>query len=236
MSPLEAIALLGEGSSRGDSADLLRGIHWLGHAGLLLEGSRTVYIDPFNLRAGLPKADLVLITHPHYDHCSPRDVARILKKETVIMAPEDALAKMPPGPGERIVAAPGKTACWGGLQIAALPAYSTTKPQHPKSKRWVGYMLRWEGRWIYHAGDGGAVPDCIPPRWLDAAFFPVDPVYNVEWSMTTAAARALRPGVSVPIHFGSVCGLSADAVRFIRECRESKLWACMPPGMEAEGS
>ncbi len=216
------------GTARRNVDDILKDIHWLGHAGLLLEGSPTIYIDPFNLEGSLPKADLILITHPHYDHCSPRDISRILKDDTAVVGPEDALAKIPLEGIRCVPAAPHKPFHWNDVLISPLPAFSWNKPQHPASKNWLGFMLRWGGRWIYHAGDGNVIPR-IPRRWLDAAFLPVDTGYSLIWSEGVVFAYELAAGVSVPVHFGSICGPRSEAERFVRSCVEERgLNARMP--------
>ncbi|MFH1680314.1 MAG: MBL fold metallo-hydrolase [Candidatus Eisenbacteria bacterium] len=139
-------------SSGGSSTDdLAARIDWLGHSSFRVRGSRTVYIDPWRIGKGPHAApDLVLITHPHADHCSPSDLARLPGIEDAeIVTVADASRKLSRScrviePGDRITVR--------GLNVTALPAYNIGKPHHPRSNRWVGFLVEMDGRTIYHAG------------------------------------------------------------------------------------
>jgi L-ascorbate metabolism protein UlaG (beta-lactamase superfamily) len=202
---------------------LLQGVHWLGHSGIFLQGPVNVCIDPFQLQGDIPGADLVLITHPHYDHCSARDVARLARAGTVIMGPADALAKpdalakLPDLGLRRIAMAPGQAVEAGGIRIRAVPAFCRNRPHHPKGKGWLGFLVEWGGRRIFHAGDGDAVAEAAGER-PDIALLPIDIVYNMNGGDGVAAAQALRPGLAAPIHFGTVCGVRREAERFVAGC------------------
>ena len=191
-------------------------ITWLGHSGILIESGKNIYFDPYNLVDGLPKADVIFITHPHYDHCSQDDIAKISTPDTLIVATPDSLAKLP---GRRsVLMAPGDSKVCAGLEVKAKAAYNIKKPYHPKSKRWVGFLVDLGGFRVYHAGDTDELPEMagLEP---DIAFLPVDDLYNFEPHAGSAAAHSMRAKRALPLHFGTVCGSRGDAAKFLAECQ-----------------
>jgi L-ascorbate metabolism protein UlaG (beta-lactamase superfamily) len=108
---------------------VMKNVHWLGHAGFMITGSKTVYVDPYEIRGGKP-ADLILITHEHYDHCSPGDLQKILAPDTVIVAAGGAGAKLA---GRVKTVKPGDSLAECGLSIQAVPAYNFKLPNHAKT-------------------------------------------------------------------------------------------------------
>lgn len=193
--------------------DLLRGVRWLGHDSFLLEGEgKRVYLDPYHLPAGLPAADLVLVTHEHYDHCSPEDVAQVAGPGTSILAPASAAAKLS---GKVLAVAPGERHVVQGIAVETVPAYNVGKRFHPRAGGWVGYVVTLDGRRIWHAGDTDDVPENRALQ-VDVALVPVGGTYTMTAAEAAALVNALRPKVAVPMHFGSVVGTDADAREFKR--------------------
>ncbi|MCK5732983.1 MAG: MBL fold metallo-hydrolase, partial [Candidatus Latescibacteria bacterium] len=128
---------------------MLENIHWLGHASFRIEGAQVIYIDPWKVKDG-EKADLILITHSHHDHCSPEDVAKIRKAGTEIVTVADCGSKFP---GKVCAVAPGDRVTVHGIPVEAVPAYNIGKAFHPKANGWAGFVITVEGTRIYHAGD-----------------------------------------------------------------------------------
>ena len=127
-------------------------IHWLGHDGFRIDAGKTVYIDPYQISAGQPPADIILITHEHYDHLSLDDIASIAGPDTALVAPASAAGQLK---GEVHVVKPGDTVTVKGVKIEAVPAYNINKDFHPKANGWVGYIITLDKTRIYHAGDTG---------------------------------------------------------------------------------
>jgi L-ascorbate metabolism protein UlaG (beta-lactamase superfamily) len=185
-------------------------LHWLGHDTFRIDGPPVVYVDPFQLPAGAPPADLILITHEHSDHCSPDDVKAIRVPKTVVVAPRAAAVKLP-GPVE--VIAPGDAKAFAGVTVKAVPAYNTDKKFHPKAAGMVGYVFTVAGTTWYHAGDSDHIPEMagLAP---DVALLPVSGTYVMTAEQAAAAARAIAPKVAVPMHYGAIVGAASDAERF----------------------
>jgi L-ascorbate metabolism protein UlaG (beta-lactamase superfamily) len=186
-------------------------VHWLGHAGIKITGSRTVYVDPY-LIAGRQTADLILITHDHYDHLSREDIKKIHGDETVIVVPKSMGSRLP-GHVEEV--SPGDTLTLQGVKIQVVPSYNIGKPFHPKEKRNVGYVFTLDKIAYYHAGDTDRIPEMKSIR-ADVAFLPVGGTYTMSAAEAAAAAADIEPKVAVPIHWGSVTGSSQDAQDFKR--------------------
>lgn len=185
-------------------------IHWLGHATFRIDaGSATVYIDPWKLPAGAPKADVVLITHAHYDHFSADDLAKIAKPTTVYVAPADVAAKLT---GKQVItSAPGGSYQAGPLKVEAVAAYNIGKEFHPKQNGWVGYVITLpSGERIYHAGDTDPTPEMKTVK-ADVAMLPCGGHYTGTGAEMAAAANAFKPAVLIPMHWGDIVGSKADA-------------------------
>jgi L-ascorbate metabolism protein UlaG (beta-lactamase superfamily) len=185
-------------------------IHWIGHASFRIEdGATQIYIDPWKLRAGSPKASVVLITHGHSDHYSPDDVALIEQPGTVFVAPADVAAKLK---GMNVVAAsPGHRYQAGGVTVEAVPAYNRSKAFHPRSNNWLGYIVTLStGVRIYHSGDSDAIPEMEALK-VDVALMPCGGTYTMTAAEMAAVANGFKPKVLIPMHWGDIVGSKADA-------------------------
>ncbi len=182
-------------------AKFLEKINWLGHAGFRIDAGQTVYIDPFQIDPG-PKADLVLISHSHYDHCSPEDLAQIVGDETIIITEKSAAAQLN---GNIRVMAPGDYLDIEGIGIEAVAAYNTDKHFHPQSNGWLGFVLTIEGVRIYHTGDSDFIPEMESVQ-ADIALLPVSGTYVMDPRQAVAAARAINPDYVIPMHYGEIVG------------------------------
>lgn len=188
---------------------MIEGITWLGHASVLIEDGITIYIDPWKVRE--PKqADLILVTHEHFDHLSADDIAKLRGPETVIVASERAAAKLT---GDVRAVAPGQRIQVAGVWVETVPAYNLRKPNHPKAAGHVGYIVELEGRRIYHAGDTDLIPEMADIQ-CDVALLPVGGTFTMNAKKAAQALERIRPQVAIPIHWGEVVGSERDAKRF----------------------
>lgn len=200
---------------------MIENIHWLGHDSFRLDGSSTVYIDPWKLAADAPPADLILITHDHYDHFSPDDIARLSTPRTTLIGPASVTAKIDGVAAVTLSA--GETATVGGVTVAAVPAYNIDKFRqpgevfHPRVAGGLGYIVELDGRSIYHAGDTDAIPEMRDVR-CDVALLPVSGTYVMTAEEAAEACRMISAAAVVPMHYGDIVGTAADAARFEGLC------------------
>lgn len=192
---------------------MVKRIHWLGHASFRIEGEQVIYVDPWKVRTG-EKADLILITHSHYDHCSPEDVAKIQKDETGIVTVSDCGSQLS---GDVREVAPGDKVMVHGIPVEAVPAYNIDKAFHPKANGWVGFIVTVDGTRIYHAGDTDRIPEMDHIK-ADIALLPIGGTYTMTASEAAEAAIAIGPKTVIPMHWGDIVGSKRDAERFRKLC------------------
>jgi len=184
-------------------------IAWLGHDGFRINAEKTVYFDPYQIEGG-PVADLILISHDHFDHCSPEDVAKIQGPETVIVTEKDSAKKLK---GDVRVLKPGETLDLGDVKIEAVPSYNTDKDFHPKKNGWLGFIVEMEGVKVYHAGDADFIPE-MKDFEVDIALLPVSGTYVMTAHQAVKAALAINPKLAIPMHYGAIVGDEQDALSF----------------------
>lgn len=189
--------------------DVYKKLSWLGHDGILYQNKKTIYFDPFQITGG-PAADIILISHDHFDHCSPDDVKKIQTKDTVIVTEADSAKKLS---GKIEVLKPGETKTIQGITIEAVPSYNTNKDFHVKAKGWLGFVVTLEGVRVYHPGDTDLIPEMKDIK-ADIAFLPVSGTYVMGAQEAVEAAKVLKPKIAIPIHYGAIVGTEEDAKTF----------------------
>ncbi len=187
-------------------------IHWLGHASFRIEDNgKQLYIDPWKLSEQSPPADVIFITHSHYDHCSPQDIEKISKSSTIIVAPKDAAKSLK---GSVVPVVPGESYVVAGLKVQTIASYNLSKQFHPKHNNWVGYRITLStGQRIYHSGDTDATPEMRKVA-CDIAFLPCGGKYTMDGKEAAAAANIFLPTAVIPIHWGDIVGSLSDAEEF----------------------
>jgi len=184
-------------------------IVWLGHDCFRIDASQCVYIDPYQIQETKP-ADVILVSHDHFDHCSPEDVAKVQATDTVIVTEKDSAKKLS---GDVRVVAPGERIELKGLAVEAVPAYNTNKDFHPKANGWLGFILDIDGVRIYHAGDSDYIPEMKDFK-ADIAMLPVSGTYVMTAEEAIEAALAIAPKLAIPMHYGAIVGDNSDAIKF----------------------
>jgi len=191
-------------------------ITWLGHASFKIQTGENfkIYIDPWKIDRK-DEADLVLITHPHYDHLSPEDVKKIQVDKTHILVSSDAVGKLK---GKVRGVKPDEEISLQNLSIQTAPAYNVNKPYHPKANGWVGYVVKIGDVSIYHSGDTDFISEMENIRPY-VALLPIGGTYTMNVEDALKAAQALNPNLVIPMHYGDIVGSVADAKRFVEKCQ-----------------
>lgn len=179
-------------------------------------------VDPFHLSAETHDADVILLTHSHYDHFSPEDIARCASDQTVFVYPasmeKEFAALGIPSERCRPMRA-GESAVVCSVTVEAVPAYNRFKPFHPKAKGWLGYVLTAQGVRIYAAGDTDRTREAQAVE-CDIALLPIGGTYTMDAEDAALLADALSPQAVIPTHYGTVVG-SPEAFRRFAEAVHS---------------
>ena len=178
-------------------------VKWLAHASFQIKANgKIIYVDLEKYGEATEKADLILVTHSHTDHCDPDKIKNVQKEETVIIAPEDCVSII----GRSVkTLKPGEETSVGNIRVKAVEAYnykrfrSLGKPYHSKGFG-VGYLIMVEGKTIYHAGDTDFIPEMRQVDHLDVVLLPSGGTYTMDNAEAAEAAIAINPKIVIPMH------------------------------------
>ena len=195
-------------------------ISWLGHDSFKIKNGQTVIIDPFKTRPTSDKADILLISHEHFDHFSLDDIRKVVNENTTILT-IPAVKKELSGLKVKEVRAvkPGDKLKLGDVSIEVVPAYNLNKFRepgkvfHPKEDGKAGFIIGIKGVRVYHAGDTDAIPEMkgLKP---DVALLPVSGTYVMTPEEAAQAAKMVEPKLAIPMHYGVIVGTELDAQKF----------------------
>jgi len=199
----------------------------IAHDTFKIKGSSVIYTDPFKV-ANRDEADIVLLSHEHFDHLSLQDLNKVIFPGTTIIASsvckdglKDVKVKQ-----IRYLDRGGKITV-GKVEMAAVPAYNLNKfrepghPFHPKDGKGLGFIITMDGTRIYYAGDTDFIPE-MNDIAVDIALLPVSGTYVMTAEEAAEAALAIHPQIAVPMHYGAIVGSEADATKFkslVKHCQ-----------------
>ncbi len=196
-------------------------ITWLGHDGFKFKKGKVVYIDPYQLKAAHEPADVVCVTHEHFDHLSAGDLKKVVTPNTTIVTiPACAGAAQGLHAKDIRIVKPGDALQIEGIGIKAVAAYNTSKfrspgnPFHPQADGKVGFVLTFGSVRIYHAGDTDQIPEMADAKGVDVALLPVSGTYVMTGAEAVQACNAIQPKLAIPMHYGAIVGSDADAETF----------------------
>lgn len=199
----------------------------IAHDTFRIAGSKVVYTDPYRV-AKRDEADLVLVSHEHFDHMSLDDLKKVCGSGTTIVASplcKDGLKGMKVK--ETRFLEPGDKTAVGQVTIEAVPAYNINKFRepgtvfHPKAEKRLGFIVTLDGTRVYFAGDTDFIPEMKSIK-CDIALLPVSGTYVMTAEEAAEAAKAINPKIAVPMHYGAIVGGEADAKKFkslVKNCQ-----------------
>ena len=183
------------------------------HSSIRIDGGAgaVIYVDPFEITEASHDADLILITHSHFDHFSPESIAKIEKDGTRFVAPASMKSEIP----HALLVAPDDVRMpLEGIRVEAVPAATPGRPFHPRENGWVGYVVELAcGTRVYIAGDTDDLPENREIS-CDIALVPVGGKYTMDAREAATFVNALKPKVAIPEHYGTVAGTSEDGKTF----------------------
>ena len=177
-------------------------IRWLGHASFLVKTlGRTFYIDPYEGEY-TEKADFILITHSHRDHCHSEKIEAARRSDTLIVTSSDCAQGLE---GNVVSVSPGDSREIHGIEVEAVEAYNFKRfrspgvPFHPKGTQ-VGFVISAEGKRVYHAGDSDFIPEMEEMKDIDIALLPIMGRATMDLEEAVEATVAIRPKIAIPMH------------------------------------
>ncbi len=197
---------------------MLEDIEVLCHSSIKINKEKVIYIDPFNIDKNYNDADIIFITHNHYDHYSKEDITKVKKESTIFVGTKDVVDELlKDGFNQdriRIVYHNNKYLV-DNINFETIPAYNTNKEFHPKESGWVGYILQIEGIRYYIAGDTDITEENRKVK-CDVAFVPVGGTFTMNFKEAAKLVNEIKPKIAVPTHYGSIVGTKQDGVEFVK--------------------
>ena len=185
-------------------------IEWLGHASFRISTKNlTIYIDPYVLPEDMKQADIILVTHEHYDHCAVPNIKKLIKSDGVVVATVDCMGKL--AELNLKLVTPNQKIKIKGIEIETIPAYNLDKIYHTRVSNWVGYVITINGIRIYHAGDTDFIPEMNNLKNIDIALLPIGGTYTMNEEEAAKAANTIKPKIAVPMHYGTYVGINLPA-------------------------
>ena len=193
---------------------MLENFKVLCHSSIKYDGEKVIYIDPFKIKEESKDADIIFITHSHYDHFSKEDINKIKKEDTIIVITKD-LEKEALNLGFKkiIVVEPNKEYEIEDIKVETIPAYNINKKFHPKGNNWVGYIIHINGVSYYIAGDTDITEENKSVK-CDVAFVPIGGTFTMNYEESASLVNEIKPKIVVPIHYGEIVGTKQDAEKF----------------------
>lgn len=190
------------GASLFERMTWLRSTHPYGHTCIKVQtDERVIYLDPVDLVdiEALPQADIILITHEHPDHFSPRTIARLSKESTIIVHSDSPVISEAIGGANALALAPGQKATVGGFEVEGIPAYGSAG--HTPDLRGLGFAFSINGVRVYCSGDTGLTPEMESLSNVDIAVLNVRKPYSLSGEQVVDFAKTVEPGIVIPIHW-----------------------------------
>jgi L-ascorbate metabolism protein UlaG (beta-lactamase superfamily) len=191
-------------------------IRWIHHATFrIASGGTVLYIDPWKVPGAPHDADVIFVSHCHYDHLSKPDIAKVSKADTSIVAPVEVVAQI----GKANAVDPGQSLSVKDITIETVAMYNIGKAFHPREHNWCGAVFTVGGKRIYYSGDVDLIPEMSDLKNVDLALLPVGGTYTMDASEAAKACAAIGCKAAVPYHWGDIVGTEKDAQAFAKAAR-----------------
>ena len=191
----------------------------IAHDTFRVAGSKVIYTDPFKVYKH-DNADIILLSHDHFDHLSLDDLNKVCTPESIIIASTSCEAGLQQVEAkEKHFIESGQKLSIDHVTIEAVPAYNINKfrepgkPFHPKDAKGVGFVFEMDGTRVYYAGDTDYIPEMKSIR-CDIALLPVSGTYVMTADEAAKAAETINPRIAVPMHYAAIVGTEKDAQKF----------------------
>ncbi len=197
---------------------MLENIEVLCHSSIKIKKEKIIYFDPFKITENYKDADIIFITHDHFDHYSEEDIEKVKKEDTIIVVPESLYEKVLQEGLKKeyiITVIPNKNYQLKGIKFETIPAYNSNKKFHPKENNWVGYILEINDIRYYIAGDTDITEDNKKVK-CDVAFVPIGGTYTMDFKEAAELVNEIKPRIAIPIHYGEIVGTKEDAKNFVK--------------------
>lgn len=197
---------------------MLEKIEVLCHSSIKINKGLVIYFDPFKIDKEYHDADIIFITHSHYDHYSEEDIDKVRKEDTQIVAPLDLLDNLLTldfTKNSITLVKPNENYTVKGLSFKTIPAYNTNKNFHPKANNWVGYLVTIDNMTYYIAGDTDVTTENKQVK-CDVAFVPIGGTYTMDNKEAAKLINEIKPKVAIPTHYGKIIGNISDGQNFAK--------------------
>ena len=189
------------------------------HSSIKIESNINIYFDPFKIEVASNDADVIFITHEHYDHFSPEDILKIKKENTIIVLPknmENMALDLNFEKTNIVLVEPNQKYKLENQELIfeTIPAYNVNKNFHKKEMNWVGYILEIEGKRVYVAGDTDITEENKQVK-CDIALVPIGGTYTMEAKEAAELVNIIKPKIAIPIHYGAIVGNKEDEKIFV---------------------
>ena len=193
---------------------MIENIECLGHSTIKFNKmGKIIYVDPYNIKEEIHDADIIFVTHSHYDHYSEEDITKIKRDDTKIVVTSD-LANNVIDFGfmsnDVTIVLPNNKYEVDDIKFSTVNSYNINKQFHPKENNWVGYIIELDGIKYYIAGDTDINEDNQKVK-CDVALVPVGGTYTTTAQEAAGLVNIIKPKVAVPIHYGTIVGSEEDA-------------------------
>ena len=193
---------------------MLDNIEVLIHSSIKFSKDIITYFDPYKINKEYHDADIIFITHSHYDHYSPLDIKKVIKDNTIVVCPEDVKEELLKLNIKNIIeVVPNKDYEVLNIKFKTIPAYNINKNFHPKENNWVGYLINYNNVKYYIAGDTDITEE-NKNIICDVAFVPIGGTFTMDYKEAASLINEIQPKIAVPTHYGLIVGNKDDGIKF----------------------